>query len=258
MKGVLYVTGKILVLQKTDFIGTECEVEYGVDASTLQAGEEHIGSVSIVSDCGECQIPFRILVTEPSFASSVGTIRDLFQFANLARVNWKEALELFSSTEFSKVVLRKEPKYRLAYEQLSESADVSQAMEEFLVLVHKKKHCDFKVGSACLEYEAGSQNFMESLVVKKEQWGYLHIKVSADSKYISLTKNEITMEDFINGQTEISFVVEANQMKRGVYFTELVLSSGRRTVHIPVIIRNHGAGEPRLWFAEVYIVWNIV
>ena len=41
MKGVLYVTGKILVLAKTDFIGAECEVEYEVDASTLQAGEEH-------------------------------------------------------------------------------------------------------------------------------------------------------------------------------------------------------------------------
>ena len=92
MKGVLYVTGKILCLSRNDFIGAECEVEYDVDASTLQAGEEHIGTINIVSDCGECQIPFNVRVTEPSFASSIGNIRDLFKFANLARLNVKEAL----------------------------------------------------------------------------------------------------------------------------------------------------------------------
>lgn len=245
MKGVLYVTGKILELSRTDFIGVECEVEYEVDASTLQAGEEHIGTISIVSDCGECQIPFRIRVTEPSFQTSIGAVRDLFQFANLARSNWKEALELFASKDFSKVVLQKEPKYRLAYEQLAESTDMSQAMEEFLVLVHKKKSCEFRVASQTLEYEAGTQNFMESLVIKKEQWGYLDIRISTDVSYLSLTKEEVTMEDFTNGQAEVGFVIEADKMKRGIYFTELVLSGGRKTVHVPVIIRNHGGeGEP--------------
>jgi len=165
MKGILYVTGKILTLSRTDFIGAECEFEYEVDASTLQAGEEHIGTVSIVSDCGECQIPFHIRVTEPSFQSSVGIIRDLFQFANLARYNWQEALKLFESEEFSKIVLQKEPKYRLAYEQLLNSSDHSMAMEEFLVFVHKKKQCDFTLLTPQAEYEAESQNFMESFVI---------------------------------------------------------------------------------------------
>ena len=40
MKGVLYVTGKILNLNRTDFIDTECEVEYQVNTSVLQTGEE--------------------------------------------------------------------------------------------------------------------------------------------------------------------------------------------------------------------------
>ncbi len=244
MKGVLYVTGKTLELKKNDFFGAECEIEYDVDASTLQAGEEHIGTISIVSDCGECQIPFRILVTNPSFQSSVGLIKDLFQFANLARVNWKEALELFSSAEFSKIVLQKEPKYRLAYEQLVESTDKSQGMEEFLVLVHKKKHCKFRVSSPKLEYEAASQSFMESLIIKKDQWGYVNINIHTESPYITLTKEQIAMEDFINGQAEVNFVVEAEKMKRGIHFTEFVLCDGKREVRVPVKIENRGSGEP--------------
>ena len=207
MKGVLYVTGKILVLTKYDFIGTDCEIKYEVDASILQPGEEHVGTVSVVSDCGECQIPFRIRVTESAFHTSVGLVRDLFQFANLARVNWKEALELFSSAEFSKVVLQKEPKYAPAYEQLSLSTDISQAMEEFLVLVHKKRACEFKVTASAPEYEADSQNFMETIVIRKEQWGYLKLHVSTEAPYLSLSKEELSMEDFVNGQAEVSYVV---------------------------------------------------
>lgn len=250
MKGVLYVTGKILGLSRTDFIGAECEVEYDVDASTLQAGEEHIGTISIVSDCGECQIPFHIKVTEPSFQTSIGSVRDLFQFANLARLNWKEALELFASSDFSKVVLQKEPKYCLAYEQLSAGTDISQAMEEFLVLVHKKKHCEFRVVTPKAEYEAGERNFMETLVIKKEQWGYLNIRLETESPYISLTKNEITMEDFVNGQAEVGFVVEAEKMKRGVYYAEIVLCGGRNEVRVPITVRNSGTGEPVTLFTR--------
>ena len=248
MKGVLYVTGKILCLSRTDFIGTECEVEYDVDASTLQAGEEHIGTISIVSDCGECQIPFQIHVTEPSFRSSVGTIRDLFQFTNLARLNWKEALELFSSKEFSKIVLQKEPKYRLAYEQLANGPDLSQAMEEFLVLVHKKKHCGFRVTTPAVEYEAAERNFMENLVIKKEQWGYVNIKLQADTPYISLAKETITLDDFVNGQAEVGFVVEVEKMKRGTYYSEIILSGGRTEIRVPVTVRkNGGSGEITLF-----------
>jgi len=243
MKGILYVTGKILKVSRTDFIGTECEVEYDADATSLQPGEEHIGTISIVSDCGECQIPFCVKVTESSFQSSVGTIKDLFQFTNLARMNWKEAVDFFASPEFTETVLRKEPKYRPAYEQLLTGPDTSQAMEEFLVLVHKKKHSDFQVLTTKAEYEAGKRNFMETILLKKEQWGYLNIKVHTDSPYISLTKNEITMDDFVNGQAEISFVVEAEKMKRGIYYANILFVGGRKEVSVPIIIRNYGNGE---------------
>jgi len=243
MKGVLYVTGKILSLSRTDFIGAECEVEYDVDASTLQAGEEHIGAINIVSDCGECQIPFVIQVTEPSFPSSIGNIRDLFQFANLARLNWKEALDLFALEDFAKVVLQKEPKYRPAYQNLLSSSDISQAMEEFLVLVHKKKPCDFRVTMPKAEYESETKNFMETLVIKKDQWGYINIKITTDSSFISLSKEEITTDDFVNGQAEVGFVINAEQMKRGNYFAEIVLNGNRKEIRIPVVVKNHVEGE---------------
>ena len=243
MKGILYVSGKILVLEKTDFIGPEVEIPYYVDAATLLPGEEHVGTICIVSDCGELKLPFTIRVLEPSFQSSVGVVRDLFQFANLARVNWKEAEELFASADFSKIVLQKEKRYITAYEQLIESTDTSQALEEFLVLVHKKKRCDFSILETALEYEVGTENFMENILLKKEQWGYVKVSVACDAPYISLSATELTVEDFVNGQAAISFVVQAEKMHRGNYFTEFVISAGRKRIVLPAVFRCHGTGE---------------
>ena len=57
MKGVIYVTGKLLVFEDADFVGVECELPYHTDAKKLLPGEVHTGTVSIISDCGECRIP---------------------------------------------------------------------------------------------------------------------------------------------------------------------------------------------------------
>lgn len=250
MKGVLYVTGKILKLEKTDFIGAECEVGYEVDALMLQAGEEYTGTVDIISDCGECQISFRICVAEPSFPTSVGAVRDLFQFANLAQANWKEALELFATEEFANVILKKEPGYKTAYEQLRQSTDLSLAMEEFLVLVHKKRHCEFRVASSKLEYETSSQSFKETLLLQKEQWGWLDISVSTKASYLTPLQTRITTEDFVNGRAELEFIIEAEQLKRGIYFTELVFSGGRTEIRVPLTIKNHEPGETAVLFRK--------
>lgn len=69
MKGILYVTGKVLSLQETEFFGTECEIAYEVNAEFLQAGEIHTGIISIISDCGEMQIPFAVTIKEPETPS---------------------------------------------------------------------------------------------------------------------------------------------------------------------------------------------
>ena len=63
MKGILYVSGSVLIPEKMDFIGAECKIPYTIDASELLPREEHTGAIHVVSDCGECKIPFRITLT---------------------------------------------------------------------------------------------------------------------------------------------------------------------------------------------------
>ena len=151
IKALLYVTGKVLSLDRYEFIATECEIKYEIDATTLTLGEKYTGIISIISDCEEIHIPFYVDVIEPSYDTSIGKIQNLDQFINLAQVNWKEALFLFQSKGFIKGILQKEERYHLVYEQLKESSDLSHAMEEFLVLIHKKEKCDFLIDVEKLE-----------------------------------------------------------------------------------------------------------
>jgi len=239
MKGVLYVTGKILVLEEEHFVGTECALTYSVDAAMLLAGEVHTGTISIISDCGEFQLPFFVHVTEPVHESSIGPVKDLFQFTNLARMNWDEAVSFFCAPEFPGVVLRKEPRIGQAYEQLMKSPDKDRALEEFLVFARKKKFCDFFTVQTELELTAGNENFREQIVVKKEQWGYVRFSVTSSSPYITFTKNEYSSGDFINGQAEVRFVVNAEQMKPGKHVAEIVCADARKKIVIPVVIHKH-------------------
>lgn len=236
MKGVLYVTGKLLMLEDTNFVGTECELPYSVDAGMLLPGEVHTGSISIISDCGESHLPFSIHVTEPLYQSSIGPIRDLFQFTNLARMNWREAQEFFHSEQFPVVVLKRDAKYLLTYEQLKESPDGARALEEFLVYVHKKKRCELSVDRKEFSLAAGKENFQEQLAVRKDQWGYVRFTVSATSPYISFGKTEYSSEDFVNGQTQIRFEVHAEAMKEGKHFAEIICADARQEIRIPVLI----------------------
>lgn len=237
IKALLYVTGKVLSLDRYEFIATECEIKYEIDATTLTLGEKYTGIISIISDCEEVHIPFCVDVIEPSYYSSIGKIQNLDQFINLAQVNWKEALFLFQSKAFAKSILQKEARYHLVYEQLKESSDLSHAMEEFLVLIHKKEKCDFLIDVEKLEYEVGEQSEVKVITVQKINWGYLNLSIQKKAPYISLVKKQVLSEDFIENQAKIEFVIHADFMQGGNYFTELIVSSGRKEYSIPIAIR---------------------
>ncbi len=105
MKGVLYSSCELLVLNETQFVGRENEITYTVHAEYAKAGEVYKGSIAIVSECGEVNLPFVVRITPVCCMSSEGEIRDLFQFASLAQSDWEEAKRVFLSDRFERAVL---------------------------------------------------------------------------------------------------------------------------------------------------------
>ena len=60
MKGVLYSSDEVLVLNEHQFVGTENEIGYTVNATFLTAGEVRRGNITVVSELGEVLLPFTV------------------------------------------------------------------------------------------------------------------------------------------------------------------------------------------------------
>ena len=131
MKGFIYSSNRLMQLPQVSFQGTEITISYEIDATFLREGDMIDGELCIVSDCGEKMLPFSVLIKNYYYTTSMGKIKDLFQFTNLARADWSEAKRIFRSEDFERVILGNEDKYRFIYRSLIKGLSTSQALRSF-------------------------------------------------------------------------------------------------------------------------------
>ena len=86
-----------------EFTGTEEEILFRVHGGRLEEGDVVKGVFDVVSNQGEYYLPFVVNVEYRMPESSIGSIKNLFHFANLAKSNWREAVKLFYSPEFARI-----------------------------------------------------------------------------------------------------------------------------------------------------------
>lgn len=121
------------------FIGREGVLPYQFDSAGLEVDSKVQGAFCILTDGGEYHIPFSVIVKQPLQETSMGKIRNLFHFANLAAENWQEAVDLFYSKEFSYLFVGHDRQYYDLYRGLSAHKGNEHNVEEFLVAIHKKQ-----------------------------------------------------------------------------------------------------------------------
>ena len=99
-------------------------------------------------------IPFTAQVEAPYINTSIGKIKNLFEFANLARMDWAEAKKVFRSEEFERVILKNEERYHVIYRNLLKSISTSQALEEFPIAVNKKSKINLGISKTHLSMKS--------------------------------------------------------------------------------------------------------
>ena len=82
-----------------EFSGEQDQVAFRFHGEKLEEGDVVKGTFDIISDRGEYYLPFVASVEHVMPESSVGTVKNLFHFANLAKSDWKEAVKLFYSPD---------------------------------------------------------------------------------------------------------------------------------------------------------------
>lgn len=234
MKGILYSSERLLTLSLTAFKDKECIVTYCFDASHLKPSDMVSGSITILSDCGEIILPFRANVKAPAISTSIGKIKNLFEFANLARMDWTEAKKVFRSEEFERIILKNEEKYHIIYRNLLKSISTSQALEEFLIAVNKKSRINLGIDKTHLEYEIQDEDFMDKLILTKDHWGYAEIRVSTDAPFILLEQKFLWADRFIGSNHQISFVISSKNLSPGNNYGRIWIKTVHQTITVEV------------------------
>ena len=126
-----------------DFSGSPYEVSYRFNARGMSQGDVLKGQFKIISNQGEFVLPFVATVRLDHIASSLGDIKNLFHFANLAKTNWDEAVSLFYSRDFISVFKGNDAQYESLYRGLCMGSDNVQNVEEFLISINKKQPVQF-------------------------------------------------------------------------------------------------------------------
>ena len=163
IKGIVYDSRYLLRFEDHSFISKDFTVKYTYDATCLEPGQNFRGHINVITDGGEWRLPYEINIVQPCVRHYDERIDDLFKFASLAERNWNDAARLFVQDDFRRTFIDKETVIKKTYESLLESRSVNQAMEEFLVLVSKKRTVTLSVPKAKLDIEMPTET--ESITV---------------------------------------------------------------------------------------------
>lgn len=234
MKGVIYSSNRLVRLMNPTFQGTEATVSYEIDTVFLNEGDRIEGEFCIVCEFGERLLPFSILVEDPFCMTSLGKMKDLFQFANLARVDWSEAKKVFRSEDFERIFLSNDVRYRFIYRNLIKSISTSQALEEFLIAIHKKAAIRLEIDKKQVDYQVQTERIVDKLILTKNNWGYAEIRVSTDAPFLQLEQKFLWADRFIGNSHQISYSIDPSHLKHGNNYGHLYIKTAYQTITVDI------------------------
>ena len=94
-KGIIISTDTRMRTSTGQFAGEHCLISYAFDGTYLETGATVLGKFIVLSTVGEYVLPFEIRVECPKIEGTIGVVKDLFHFTNLAKLNWQEAVSIF-------------------------------------------------------------------------------------------------------------------------------------------------------------------
>ncbi len=219
------------------FFGKLCEIRYTVDTSGLAHGSVHTGALAIVSDHGEYELPYRVAVSGRLPDSSLGEIRNLFHFANLAKADWNEAAELFYSERFKHVLGGPDAVFLTSYRGFSAESGNPANMESFLQVSRKKSRPVFHCDTEQVEMMLPRKSVRRHLRLSREGWGYLELKAEVRGEFLALEQDVIDSNDFTEDTAQLSYVIERSLLHPGENRGEILIHNGLDEMRIPVTVR---------------------
>lgn len=243
VRGVVYSTSPRMECLLSQFEGEEVRIRYQFHSRGLEEGETEKGDFVIVCNQEIFSLSFCVSVSRLYADSSKGVIDSLYDFTCLAKENWNEAYRLFYHHSFPNIIKPKEMKEAMLYKGILDAKPSPQNMEEFLIGIRKKKRVSFFLDHTANALSAVTETIQQSLEIKKDEWGYLALKITTDADFIRLSENKITTGDFLGSTYICKYLVDYDRMHAGNNFGRIMVSSVYETKVLEVTAHKGEASE---------------
>ncbi len=263
IKALVYPDREELSFDKDFYVGIKNKVKYKIDASQSSAGEMLSGKIRIVSSCAEVELPYSFKVEKQYLKAEDGTvIRDLYEFAEYAKNDYSAAVRLFAAKEFEQTFLGKDLKQQLLYSTLLAGSNKELALEEFLVALRKKSPVGISVDKKQVSFQVEQEDFKDSVVLTRDNWGYVRYTVRSDSPVLVPDRERITNEDFAGNRFVLDYYVKADQVRNGKsnanIYIENVSTSIKITVNLNRAKKSADLSSNRLKAFMVHFMKNYI
>lgn len=221
-----------------EFSGPKEEIPYFFDSSGMTEGETLKGEFRIISNQGEYYIPYSVTIVSGTLESELGNIRNLFHFANLARTNWDEAVSLFYSEKFERILSGADRQYYSIYKGLSGGAKREQNVEEFLLEIKKKQKVEFILEESEIQIDNPADMVESRLVINRNGWGYSELFIDVEGDFLILEKEMIRDEDFLGNCYRLPFYISAEKLHGGKNYGTIRLSNPYVSIKAEITVLN--------------------
>ena len=228
------------------FGGSQDEIHYRFDSHGMEVGEEVKGAFNIISNQGEYYLPFSVSITPQTVVSSLGGIKNLFHFTNLAKSNWEEAVKLFYSDEFGTVFEGNDKQYYAAYKGLSAIKGNEHNVEEFLLEINKKKPVEYIPEETEIKIEDPLQMTRYALVINRNGWGYTHLSVETEGGFLRVEEDTVSDTSFLGNIYRVYYYVDHEKLHAGNNYGCILLVQEHQTIRIPVTVVVHKSARKAL------------
>ncbi|MDD2971809.1 MAG: DUF5717 family protein [Lachnospiraceae bacterium] len=217
-EGYLYASDMRIHFQNNRFQGNEVEIDYIFDATGLEEGEVLKGEIYVVSEKGEYFLPFVFIVAHTNLETSLGNIKNLFHFANLAKTNWREALQLFYSNDFAKILVGNDRQYFSVYKGLAKDFGNEQNVEEFLIDVNKKQPIEYLLDKEQLNISDPEGVVGEKIGITKNGWGYVSLYIFIEGDFLTAEKEYLTDDEFLGNFYQLNLYIYSEKLHSGINY----------------------------------------
>lgn len=226
---------RVNIIDKT-FDGATSEIRFEFSSRGLIPGDVCQGELYIVSNEGEQYIPYVFSINHKVIESSIGNIKNLFHFTNLARTNWDEAVKLFYSDDFQMLLVGNDRQYRKAYLGFSRYFGNERNLDNFLVEINKKSEIEFLIDNDEIKISDPEQLQEECIQITRNGWGYTALSVKTDSDIIAINKLEITDNDFLGNFINYYFQINSELLHGGNNYATITFYNDTVSVSARIVV----------------------